>query len=190
MDSTEPLTVFVLIPSFEIRYIFYALGLILIIPSSFATTAGGGARLVGKIPKVLAGSVVMLLLISNTFFVVILTYTYSYPGTLVYQKETPYSHLDVVELGLASVNPINNTWKDKEKIDNSEFPTLTQLVHRFDLIFVFREATEPATLRAYAIEREEVAKNCELGAYDGYEEFVKKYLMYARSVNLKMPKQC
>jgi DNA replicative helicase MCM subunit Mcm2 (Cdc46/Mcm family) len=83
---------------------------------------------------------------------------------------------------VASANPINNTWKDKEKIDNSEFPTLTQLIHRFDLIFVFREVTEPATLRAYAIEREQVAKNCELGAYDGYEEFVKKYLMYARSL--------
>ena len=84
---------------------------------------------------------------------------------------------------VASANPINNTWKDKGKIDNSEFPTLTQIIHRFDLIFVFREATEPATLRAYAIEREEVAKNCELRAYDGYEDFVKKYLMYARYLN-------
>ena len=31
-------------------------------------------------------------------------------------------------------------------IDNSEFPTLTQIIDRFDLIFVFRENRDPEDL--------------------------------------------
>ena len=40
---------------------------------------------------------------------------------------------------VASANPINNTWKDPENIEQSEFPTLTQIIHRFDFIFIFIE---------------------------------------------------
>ena len=96
------LTVYVLIPIFEIKYIFYALGLVLIILSSVI-----GLR---TVPKILAGSIVILLVLTNTVFLVVSTSssssplssssnTHSHPGTLVYQKETPYSHLDVVDLG-------------------------------------------------------------------------------------------
>jgi DNA replicative helicase MCM subunit Mcm2 (Cdc46/Mcm family) len=40
---------------------------------------------------------------------------------------------------VASANPINNTWRDPDEIQQNEFPTLTQIVHRFDFIFIFRK---------------------------------------------------
>ena len=81
-------TVFVLIPVFEIRYIIFGLGLTLIILASITG--------LGRVPKMLAGSIVLVLFLSNTFLVVN-PVPYYYSGHLVYQKETPYSHLDVVD---------------------------------------------------------------------------------------------
>jgi spermidine synthase len=81
------LTVFVLIPTFDIRTILFGLGLSLLISSALAG--------LGRIPKVLAGSIVLFLFLSNTFLTVNPVPYYS--GNLVYQKETPYSHLDVVD---------------------------------------------------------------------------------------------
>jgi DNA replicative helicase MCM subunit Mcm2 (Cdc46/Mcm family) len=82
---------------------------------------------------------------------------------------------------IASANPINNIWKNQDRIENSEFPTLTQIIQRFDLIFIFREVTDPDTLRKYAKERDEIAKNFETGVYEKDEEFLRKYMMYART---------
>ncbi|HEY7572871.1 MAG TPA: hypothetical protein VH796_16040 [Nitrososphaeraceae archaeon] len=59
---------------------------------------------------------------------------------------------------IASANPINNTWKNPEDIQQSEFPTLTQIVHRFDFVFIFIEDTEPEYLREFTRRREEIAK--------------------------------
>jgi replicative DNA helicase Mcm len=84
---------------------------------------------------------------------------------------------------IASANPINNIWKNQDRIENSEFPTLTQIIQRFDLIFIFREVTDPDTLRKYAKERDEIAKNFETGVYEKDEEFLRKYMMYARMFN-------
>ncbi|HEU4822480.1 MAG TPA: hypothetical protein VFS97_03565, partial [Nitrososphaeraceae archaeon] len=81
----------------------------------------------------------------------------------------------------ASANPINNQWIDADRIDNREFPTLTQIIQRFDIICVFRETTDPETLRQFAKKIDETARNNEDGVYDGFEEFVKKYLMYAKT---------
>jgi spermidine synthase len=81
------LTVFVLIPTFQINYIIFGLGLTLIILTSVIG--------LGRLPKILAGSVVLLLFLSNTFLVV--NPVPYYTGNLVYQKETPYAHLDVVD---------------------------------------------------------------------------------------------
>jgi spermidine synthase len=80
-------TVFILIPAFEIRYIIFGLGLTLIILASVIE--------LGRLPKLLAVSVVLVLFLSNTFLVVNPVPYFS--GNLVYQKETPYSHLDVVD---------------------------------------------------------------------------------------------
>lgn len=80
-------TVFVLIPAFEINYIIFGLGLTLIILASIIG--------LGRVPKILAGSVVLMLFLLNTFLVV--NPVPYYTGNLVYQKETPYSHLDIVD---------------------------------------------------------------------------------------------
>jgi DNA replicative helicase MCM subunit Mcm2 (Cdc46/Mcm family) len=82
---------------------------------------------------------------------------------------------------VASANPINNTWKDPEEIQQSEFPTLTQIVHRFDFIFIFIENTEPGYLSDYTRRREEIAKKSAHGVFDDYDNFLRKYLMYART---------
>ncbi len=82
------LTVFVLIPSFEIRYIIFALGSILLIFSSFI-----GLK---RFPKALAISVGVLLFLPTSSLV---AGAVSHTGTLVYEKETLYSHLDVTDSG-------------------------------------------------------------------------------------------
>jgi len=81
-------TVFVLIPTFAINYIIFGLGLTLIILASIIG--------LGRLPKILAGSVVLMLFLSNTFLVVN-PVSYGYFGNMIYQKETPYAHLDVVD---------------------------------------------------------------------------------------------
>jgi spermidine synthase len=90
------LTVFVLIPAFEIRYIIFALGLTLILSSLI----GLGRR---RFPYVLAGFVVVILLLftSNTLLAgVVQEPPHLHSGILVFEKETPYSHLDVVDSGI------------------------------------------------------------------------------------------
>ena len=47
---------------------------------------------------------------------------------------------------IASSNPINNRWQNSETVSTREFPTLHQVIQRFDLIFVFRENTNPSYL--------------------------------------------
>ncbi len=82
------LTVFVLIPSFEIRYIIFALGSILLVFSAFM-----GLK---RFPKALAISTVVLLFLPTSSLI---AGAVSHSGTLVYEKETLYSHLDVTDSG-------------------------------------------------------------------------------------------
>ncbi len=82
------LTVFVLIPSFEIRYIIFALGSILLIFASFM-----GLK---RFPKALAIATVVLLFLPTSSLI---ASAVSHSGTLVYEKETLYSHLDVTDSG-------------------------------------------------------------------------------------------
>ena len=90
------LTVFVLIPIFELNYVIYGLGLSLIISSSFSYLFTKDIKItMSIIPKVLAACAIALVLLSNTFLSSnSIPY---YTGTLLYQKETPYAHLDVVD---------------------------------------------------------------------------------------------
>lgn len=91
------LTVFFLIPTFELKYIIYGLGLSLIICSAFSYFSFNmmNSRVLINIPKILAGCTILFLVLINTLLVSNSIPYYS--GTLVYQKETPYSHLDVVD---------------------------------------------------------------------------------------------
>ncbi len=85
------LTVFVLIPTFEINYIIFGLGVTLMVFSSLFGLA--------RLPKILAVFVVVLLLffpsVSLSSAGTIMVHT----GMLVYEKETLYSHLDVIDYG-------------------------------------------------------------------------------------------
>jgi len=87
---------------------------------------------------------------------------------------------------IASANPINNKWKSSSNIDNSEFPTLIQIIDRFDLIFVFRENRDPRFLRMYGEKRREIAEKYERDVYKGKKEFLQKYIAHARTFNPKM----
>ncbi|MDP8906169.1 MAG: fused MFS/spermidine synthase [Thermoproteota archaeon] len=93
-------TVFVLIPVFEINHIMYGLG-VLLISSSLV-----GLRI---IPKILVFSIIIVLSYSLVFDdnqIISLDFhnVHFYPGKLIYEAETLYSHLDVID----NYNSINN----------------------------------------------------------------------------------
>ncbi|HEX2169545.1 MAG TPA: fused MFS/spermidine synthase, partial [Nitrososphaera sp.] len=85
------LTVFILIPTFEINYIIIGLGVTLI----FFSSLFGPARF----PKILAVFVVVLLLFFPSISLSSAGNVMVHTGTLVYEKETLYSHLDVIDNG-------------------------------------------------------------------------------------------
>lgn len=85
------LTVFVLIPFIEINDILYGLGVLLLLSSIFYLR---------KIAKVLI--LIIIVLVSVLFNDVLLfsldfRSLHFHPGTIVYQTETLYSHLDVID---------------------------------------------------------------------------------------------
>ncbi len=82
---------------------------------------------------------------------------------------------------IASANPINNKWQNNESISAREFPTLSQIIQRFDLIFILRENTTPSHLSKYVEKRKKIANDYKKGIYEGNEEFIKKYLLHART---------
>ncbi len=93
-------TVFVLIPVFEINHIMYGLG-VLLISSSLV-----GLRIV---PKILVFSIIIVLSYSLVFDdnqIISLDFhnVHFYPGKLIHEAETLYSHLDVID----NYNSINN----------------------------------------------------------------------------------
>ena len=94
------LTVFVVIPLTEIDHVFYGLGILLIVSSLV------GLRL---IPKILALFILIVLsfsLVFNDMQIVSLDFQnfHLHPGHLVYETETLYSHLDIID----NYNSINN----------------------------------------------------------------------------------
>jgi predicted membrane-bound spermidine synthase len=119
------LTVFVLIPGFEIRYIIFFLGLTLMILSSLIGLS--------KLPRILAISVVLLLFFPTTSLVGGIV---SHYGTLVYEKETPYSHLDITDLGNARSLYLNGLLHSKMYKDNPTDLAITYTKY-FHLGFLF-----------------------------------------------------
>ena len=85
------LTVFVLIPTFEINYIIFGLGVTLM---GFSSLFG-----LARIPKVLTVFVVVLLIFFPSISLSSASTVMVHTGTLVYEKETLYSHLDVIDNG-------------------------------------------------------------------------------------------
>jgi spermidine synthase len=86
------LTVFILIPTFEINYILFGLGVTLMFFSSLFGLA--------RFPKIIAVFVVVLLFFFPSINLSSAGTVMIHPtGALVYEKETLYSHLDVIDNG-------------------------------------------------------------------------------------------
>jgi len=81
------LTVFVLIPNIAMNQIIFGLGIALIASSLIGLKAP---------PKTIAVAVVMILMLPLSSLPV---NTISHNGKLIYEKETPFSHLDIIEYG-------------------------------------------------------------------------------------------
>jgi len=83
---------------------------------------------------------------------------------------------------IASANPIGGRWDDPNRIDISRIPTSAQVLDRFDIILILTENKDPEYLRRLASQKREVAENYKNGLYDGNEEFIRKYLAHARTI--------
>ena len=85
---------------------------------------------------------------------------------------------------VGSANPRNGRWKYPNEIELDEIPVLTQIIDRLDIICILRE-TEPDEHkdREYVSGINEIRRNSKARLYFGYDEFMKKYLMYARTFN-------
>ncbi len=113
------MTVFVLIPSFEVRQIIFALGLILMLVSLLGLP---------RIPKVMTIFVIALIFSPSTSVVMGLV---SHSGKLLYEKETPYSHLDVTDSGNSRTLYLNGLPHSRMYVDrpNELAITYTKYFH-------------------------------------------------------------
>ncbi len=85
-------TTFVLIGQFEVRQILFGLGLVLILSSLLGLP---------KMPKIVTVIIFVLIYLPASGLVLV---AFSHSGDLVYEKETPYSHLEVIDtLGFRSL---------------------------------------------------------------------------------------
>jgi len=85
-------TTFVLIGQFEVRQIIFGLGLVLL----FSSLLG-----LPKMPKIATVIIFFLIYLPASALVIA---AFSHSGDLVYEKETPYSHLEVIDtLGFRSL---------------------------------------------------------------------------------------
>jgi DNA replicative helicase MCM subunit Mcm2 (Cdc46/Mcm family) len=84
-----------------------------------------------------------------------------------------------------TANPISGRWKNPSVIDEAEFPIIAQWGDRTDFIIPFIENTDPIWIKKYIQRRKELLK--QLGSCDVISLWMKKYLMYARSLNPELP---
>ena len=85
---------------------------------------------------------------------------------------------------IGSANPYGGRWKHPNEIGLDEIPILSQIIERTDMLIVFRE-TQPDRQkdREYVNAINKIRRNNKIGRFSGYDEFLKKYLMYARTFN-------
>lgn len=101
------LAVFVLIPYFEVNQIIFSLGFSLL----FASLLG-----LGKFPKFLVLCIGILIFLP----VSIVGGVIAHSGTLVYEKETPYSHMDVIDSNQMRSMYLNGLLHSKMNVDRPE----------------------------------------------------------------------
>jgi DNA replicative helicase MCM subunit Mcm2 (Cdc46/Mcm family) len=84
-----------------------------------------------------------------------------------------------------TANPISGRWKNPQIIDEAEFPIIAQWGDRTDFIIPFIENTDPNWIKRYINQRKELVTK--LGSFDSITLWMKKYLMYGRSLNPELP---
>jgi DNA replicative helicase MCM subunit Mcm2 (Cdc46/Mcm family) len=85
---------------------------------------------------------------------------------------------------IATANPINNSrWRDKDKVDLSEFPVLEPIRDRFDLKFIFKDRNEPEEIDKFAHKLSDVADKIDKGELPDFTPFLIKYIQYAKQFN-------
>jgi replicative DNA helicase Mcm len=76
---------------------------------------------------------------------------------------------------IASANPLNNSeWKDGEKIDLNEIPTIGPVFDRFDLVFILRNIRNEKVNREYAYKKSGFLDR----KIPDYTIFLQKYIRY------------
>jgi hypothetical protein len=87
---------------------------------------------------------------------------------------------------IGSANPRQGRWKDQDsdKIQLDEISILPQVMDRFDIICILRQG-QPNEQKdwEYIKRKNQIRRDIKARAYDGYDEHLKKYLMYARTFN-------
>jgi DNA replicative helicase MCM subunit Mcm2 (Cdc46/Mcm family) len=81
---------------------------------------------------------------------------------------------------IATANPKNNRWKDRDSISLDEIPFEAIILSRFDIVLVFRDTTEEQANREFAYKKIEYD---ERHIHHNYN-FLEKYIEYARTINL------
>ncbi len=84
-----------------------------------------------------------------------------------------------------TANPVSGRWKNPDVIDAVEFPILAQWGDRMDFIIPFIERTDETSIREYAKERRELVNR--LDSFASTTLWLKKYLLYARSLKPDLP---
>jgi DNA replicative helicase MCM subunit Mcm2 (Cdc46/Mcm family) len=87
---------------------------------------------------------------------------------------------------IASANPRQGRWKDQdsEMVQLDDINLVPQVLDRFDIICVLKQGRPNEQKdRDYIARKREIRKNLKAGAYDEYDEHLRKYLKYARTFN-------
>jgi replicative DNA helicase Mcm len=84
-----------------------------------------------------------------------------------------------------TANPISGRWTNPDVIDAAEFPIIAQWGDRMDFIIPFIERTDETSIRKYTKQRRGLVNK--LGNFASTTLWLKKYLLYARSLKPDLP---
>jgi DNA replicative helicase MCM subunit Mcm2 (Cdc46/Mcm family) len=82
---------------------------------------------------------------------------------------------------IATANPTQSTWNDKQKVSNDEIPILKTLLDRFDQIYPFRDSMDLKETYEFVQKMSAIRKR----RPHNYN-FLKKYLIYANTIEVKI----
>jgi DNA replicative helicase MCM subunit Mcm2 (Cdc46/Mcm family) len=98
-------------------------------------------------------------------------------GKFTIDKYAIHQDIDSPTTIIATSNPYSAYWKETFKINNEEIPVTRTLLDRVDQLYAFSDINSEEEIREYASKKAEISKR----RYHNYN-FLKKYLLYARSI--------